>query len=134
MKHGSGHMKYADGSSYNGDWVENEIEGSGVFTAGPVDQLRNGKLIWPANSIYTGQWKDSQRSGHGTLTLQNGDIFEGEWVEGKRNGLGVLRGSDGSVLQEGEWCDDMLVVSEVSKANAQVSEVRTPTASDGEQT
>ena len=41
MKHGRGHFKWADGSTYDGEWFESLIDGVGVYT-------------WPDGKKYDG--------------------------------------------------------------------------------
>ncbi len=106
--HGHGVFTFASGI-YCGEMHSDKFHGVGHFTAGPTDYVKDGRVKWAANSVYDGHFENMQRSRHGTLTWPNGEVFEGQWLEGWRNGQGVLRGSDGTVLQEGEWKDDVFV-------------------------
>ena len=51
-KHGKGAYTWADGSIYDGDWVENRIEGFGAY-------------VWVDGRRYVGQWLNNNMHGHG---------------------------------------------------------------------
>ena len=93
-------MKWASGSSYDGDWVDNKKHGFGVY------KLSNGE-------IYVGEWKFGKRHGKGVNTWGSGsawagDSYDGDWVDGKKHGWGNYRFADDPELEEydGEWVDD----------------------------
>ena len=56
------------------------------------------------NGSYTGQFRQSQRNGHGVYNLPDGSIYDGEFRENIQNGYGVFRWTDGSIF-EGPWRD-----------------------------
>jgi len=40
-----------------------------------------GKLNYEDSIVqYSGEWKNDEASGHGTLRCENGDIYEGEFL------------------------------------------------------
>ena len=56
---------------------------------------------FPDQSVYTGEWLESQRDGRGKLIHMNGDTYEGEWVFDRQCGLGKQLWADGSVYTGG---------------------------------
>ena len=55
---GRGFMHYPDGSTYDGEWSDNDKNGVGTYT------YRNG-------DIYEGGWKDDQKHGKGVYTYKD---------------------------------------------------------------
>lgn len=80
--HGSGTIRYPDGTKYSGDWFEGQMQGEGAIT------LANG-------DAYIGEFKDNQFNGNGTLTKVNGDIYSGFWINGSLSGEGTLTTKQG---------------------------------------
>jgi hypothetical protein len=72
-------MTYADGSKYEGEFNDGNINGKGIMTY--ADQ-----------SKYEGEWNNNRRVGKGTMTYANanGDKYVGEWKNGMYNGRGEL--------------------------------------------
>ena len=86
-------VKFANGSSYEGDEVAARMEGTGLFTTADGDRLQ-------------GQWAKDRLNGHGVVTWANGDCYEGEWRDGKAEGQGVQTWSDGRKY-DGQWRNDL---------------------------
>lgn len=95
-KHGKG--IYEEGSQrYEGDFVEDRMEGKGVFkfesgavyAGGFHNNMFNGKgsYSWPDGSKYEGEWRDNKMHGHGTFTTARGQQFHGEFANGVGPGL-----------------------------------------------
>ena len=63
--------------SYEGNWLNDKIEGEGILT------YLNGNR-------YSGEWKDGKIHGQGEFTWADGSKYEGKWKENKRNGKGKL--------------------------------------------
>lgn len=118
LRDGQGTYFGEDGSTYIGEWKNNEANGLGIekYTSEGV------------NAVYEGEFKDNLRNGQGSLTLSNGASFKGEWVDnllngfvveilsdgrkyegnykdGKRNGQGTFIWPDGQSY-EGEWLNN----------------------------
>ena len=65
-----GTMTFADGTTYTGEFKDDESNGQGTKT-------------FADGSTYTGQWKDGEANGLGTETLPDGTKRTGEWKDGK---------------------------------------------------
>uniref|UniRef100_H3GN51 VPS9 domain-containing protein n=1 Tax=Phytophthora ramorum TaxID=164328 RepID=H3GN51_PHYRM len=126
-REGNGHMHYADGSVYTGDWQADVKCGRGVMTwmAPPgVDELSNPEDAMPLER-YDGEWVNDCQHGFGrhvwlvsplsslstvSPTRMRSSIssphdknwYEGEFHEGLRHGRGVFFYANGA-RYEGEW-------------------------------
>ncbi len=58
---------------------------------------------------YSGQWKDDNKSGYGTLTLKSGSVYAGEFENDLRNGFGTLYSPTGEILNQGQWKGDKFI-------------------------
>jgi hypothetical protein len=91
-----GTMKYPDGSKYVGYFKNDAMYGLGTMT-------------WSNGTIYTGEWRDNQRNGPGTLRVFEDGVFTkeyiGNWENDKKNGSGTMKWSDGDSYT-GEWRDN----------------------------
>lgn len=59
-----------------------------------------------SGAVYSGQWLDGKRNGHGTMTWPEGTRFEGNWHEGHRHGFGKVVCLNGASY-EGHWLNDL---------------------------
>nr|XP_023686995.1 radial spoke head 10 homolog B-like isoform X1 [Paramormyrops kingsleyae] len=78
-RHGKGKIFYNQEmtSWYEGDWVNNTIDGWGVRR-------------YLSGNVYEGQWKDSRRHGEGTMKwLTLGQQYSGHWENGIQHGHGT---------------------------------------------
>ena len=98
--HGFGILIYADGSSYSGEWKENQQHGQGIKTW----KKSQGKV-----AVYKGSYDQGRRHGHGTYTTADGDIYVGNWVNNKRHGQGKMTYKESGKVEEGEWKDDKFI-------------------------
>ena len=88
-----GDFYFADGSTYSGNFVNNELSGFGV-------------LICPGKYNYTGSFMGSLKHGKGKITYENGDFYDGEFYKGKKHGKGVFFWVIEESIYEGDWyCD-----------------------------
>ena len=98
VKHGHGTLTFNDGETYTGQWVDDQMCGSGVYT----DALED---------TYDGQWKYNMRHGHGIHTYDaKCETYEGQWAYDKIDGTGKVMIKDapaGAVQRtfEGQWKD-----------------------------
>ena len=108
LKHGFGkitHSKIVEKQSirdtYEGDWVNDEMNGKGVYT-------------YISGSIYTGHWKSNKHHGKGLLTFSDGSYYDGEWLDHKMHGLGVYVDTKGRKW-EGEFVNGSFKANEQKK-------------------
>ena len=77
--------------------------------SGYVNELRQpdgeGTMKYLDGSVYTGNWVDGVRQGHGKMTYDNG-TYDGEWLNDKKNGEGKYTWNDGRIY-EGGYLDDV---------------------------
>jgi len=73
---------------------------------GDTDEQGNphgrGKLTWPSEKVYEGEFRNGKPHGTGRCNYPFWDIYDGEWQAGKRHGFGVHCYANGDVY-EGEW-------------------------------
>ncbi|KAG2786404.1 hypothetical protein Pcac1_g4460 [Phytophthora cactorum] len=126
-REGRGHMHYADGSVYAGDWKADVKCGQGVMTwmtPRDADELPSPDDATPLER-YDGEWENDCQQGFGRhvwlisplntsagSTSKNGfsvssnphdkNWYEGEFHEGLRHGRGVFFYANGA-RYEGEW-------------------------------
>ncbi|MCB2339957.1 MORN repeat-containing protein [Clostridium estertheticum] len=100
-------INFKNGSSYEGEWEDNRPNGTGIH------YYPNGSIM------YTGEFKNGQRDGIGTVNFEAGGKYEGtgnsyypdgctykgKWKDGKQNGWGVYFYT-GVGKYEGEWVND----------------------------
>lgn len=88
MKHGTGNFFWADGSTYVGEFKNNNIEGKGIYKY--LELIR--KLLFEMNYFYNrwvdgreydGEWKDNKMDGQGLFTWKDGRRYLGEYVDDK---------------------------------------------------
>ncbi|CDJ50447.1 Fbox and MORN domain containing protein, related [Eimeria brunetti] len=109
-RHGFGEQLFADGSRYEGQWVDGVQEGQGL-------------MIWKEPSVqYVGEWKKGTASGWGRQTwIETPDFdsggtwtvgrnlqqnqYEGQFQNGRREGVGAFSYSNGA-RYEGSWVAD----------------------------
>lgn len=92
---GHGSMMYANGDTYEGEFLDGKRNGTGTYK-------------WYQNTIekeYTGQWLAGEYHGNGTMIYSNGDKFEGEWKNNKKEGHGIYTYANGLSF-EGTWEND----------------------------
>lgn len=97
-KHGIGRLRM-NGSTYEGEFREDQKHGQGVLTWDDGRQYRgqfeDGKfhgsavMTWPDGRKYSGQYVDDRKHGEGTFSWQDGRRYQGQWVVGKRHGIGM---------------------------------------------
>jgi hypothetical protein len=111
--HGSGKLKYANGSEYVGQFVDGKRHGQGMikFAYGDKyegefkDDKRDGKGTFKkadGSVVYEGEYKDEKIDGKGTYKWADGSVYEGEYKGGKIDGKGTYTRASGSVY-EGEY-------------------------------
>jgi hypothetical protein len=81
--------------TYNGDWVDDIMEGSGVYR-------------FTTGDVYEGHLHHGEISGQGKMTYVDGSTFEGKWHYGRWSGRGVAVDAHG-IQTEGMWKNSELV-------------------------
>lgn len=83
-----------DGSTYVGEWKDNNFHGIGTFS-------------WPDRTRYHGDWLHGEQTGEGALFLPNGEKYEGNFYANIMSGNGTYSWPTGEVYQ-GEFRNDMM--------------------------
>ncbi|KAH3731629.1 hypothetical protein Pelo_17544 [Pelomyxa schiedti] len=88
---GRGTLKWPDGGTYDGVWLNGDTTGRGVYK-------------WPDGSTCEGEWLNDKRDGGGVCkggqsrggaTGAMVTVYEGEWDRGKWHGVGMWKSPDG---------------------------------------
>jgi hypothetical protein len=116
--HGYGKLTYPNDTTYEGYWIQNIRQPSGIKTYrnGDIYQgicrmpslsipetnerklinlsevMENGigQMIYTNGDVYEGNWSNGKCHGEGKMTFSNGDIYKGNWHVGKRDGIGKM--------------------------------------------
>lgn len=111
-KHGRGVMRFADGRTFVGEYVNGQmIEGKMTYQDGStyagswVDGMRHGRgrCVFADQSIYEGEFREGEFFGYGRMAWSDGGWYEGEWFNGEMHGRGKEVRPDGTLRHEGEW-------------------------------
>jgi len=84
---------FPGGSTYTGDWKEEERTGHGV-------------QVWRDGARYEGEWLTGNAHGQGRFMHPNGDVYEGNWMLDRAHGFGSYTHKDGSMYR-GNWSHDL---------------------------
>lgn len=73
-------------------------DGETIYSGEFIQDKKNGHgvITYKDGSKYTGEFFNDEKEGHGTLISSNGDKYVGNWKHNLQNGYGVLNSSDGS--------------------------------------
>ncbi|XP_077007659.1 MORN repeat-containing protein 1 isoform X2 [Tamandua tetradactyla] len=115
-KHGHGKLLFKDGSYYEGEFVDGEIQGqgcrywassgntySGQFVLGEPQGL--GTMQYKAGGHYEGAFSHGAREGHGLLVEQDGQMYRGAFHSNRKHGHGQMLYQNGDIY-EGDWVLD----------------------------
>ncbi|GFN80045.1 MORN repeat-containing protein 1-like [Plakobranchus ocellatus] len=86
-KHGHGKLLMKDGTYYEGQFINGEINGNGY------------KYFSSSKAKYTGQFLNGEMHGHGIMAYFNGNVYEGQWYKNKKQGFGILSTSEKAVYE-----------------------------------
>lgn len=92
-KSGKGIYRWNDGSTYEGDYINDVRSGKGRF-------------LWANGETYQGDYENDERTGKGIYLWPDGSSYEGDFLAGMRHGNGVFRSNSGTAYS-GEWLDDL---------------------------
>lgn len=91
---GKGKVTNTDGSSYVGDFRDGKMEGRGIF-------------LYANGNTYDGGWLNNVKSGQGTQTLKaSGELYVGQFAGDKRNGKGKATYKNGDIY-DGDWVNGL---------------------------
>jgi hypothetical protein len=95
---GLGVVGFHNGDVYAGQFVDSQMSGTGVVTFADKSKAVG----------YAGEWASNLYSGYGVYYEAGGGRIEGQWRAGKINGPAAKIGSDGKVIEQGTYVDDVL--------------------------
>ncbi len=106
LRDGHAVVKWADGSSYDGDEAGARMEGAGLLTTSAGDRFQGqwahdrlngrGQVVWTNGDRYDGDWRDGKAEGHGVQLWADGHKYDGDWRNDLPDGHGVVTRKDGS--------------------------------------
>jgi len=110
--HGTGVMRWLNGTSYAGSWVHGSMEGKGVSKRGSTTVHRGGylngqrhgagRVFQSDGTVYTGGWHKNTKQGKGRELALDGSVFKGRWMNDRRHGRASTKMKDGTV-QASTW-------------------------------
>ncbi|KAL4432113.1 hypothetical protein ABPG74_014367 [Tetrahymena malaccensis] len=124
-KNGKGVLHFNETSlykKYQGDWLNDKMEGYGVFEFKNGDIYEGylinncfegkGKCIYNQNSTkrqYDGEWVNNNYEGYGILDLKSGDRYEGNFMKGLKQGKGKYFFNEASkfTYYSGDYLNDV---------------------------
>lgn len=119
VRDGEGTQSSPNGSTYKGQWKDNEFDGQGemkfvdgaIYTGEWVKGKRHGvgKMTFSSGNQYVGQWAGDKKHGEGRATFVNGDVFEGTYKDDRRHGKGTTVHADGRPIERAIYADGELV-------------------------
>ena len=83
MCEGLGIMRWADGTSYEGEWRQGLMQGTGIE-------------VYTDGGVYSGQFHGNSRHGIGLYAFADGQAFAGQFNFGLQHGQGILTAADGA--------------------------------------
>jgi len=83
LKNGVGKMVYPNGDIYEGEWIDNKMQGEGTYT------------YKKSGDIYSGSWVADKKSGQGEYEFgADSSVMVGTWVDGQiTTGKWILKGA-----------------------------------------
>jgi hypothetical protein len=85
LPHGNGILKKADGTVYDGSFVNGECTGK-------------AKVTYKSGDVYEGNLVEGKRDGFGRYTAENGALYVGGFNDNVKHGKGYSAFADGSVF------------------------------------
>ena len=84
VREGYGRMYYKNGSKFEGEYVNDKINGFGIYINS------QGRVV------YEGYWKNGKRDGIGIYYCEDGASYKGEWKDNIKQGIGIYAFNDDS--------------------------------------
>lgn len=119
LQHGTGTLRWPDGSEYVGEWTHGQRNGRGeVRSPPPKNMFYTGSFVngvisgfgtmrWKNGDEYTGMFKRGKGHGIGTMLYgSTGDVYKGEFKQGMRHGTGTLSINKSAITFEGKYISD----------------------------
>jgi hypothetical protein len=82
--------RFADGNVYEGEWLNDRMEGVGRYT-------------YASGDAYEGGFSLDRPQGQGVATYSNGNHYEGGFKEGLPSGAGTMLYAAEGVAWTGDW-------------------------------
>ncbi len=126
-RQGNGKCTWADGSSYEGQWFNDQKCGNGIITDNSgnkegffLDDSYIGKITIISESGLSRRPKDFTEAMCENVQIRydNGDVYLGTWYQGRKNGYGRLEHSNRKV-EDGFFLNDRFLGSVYSLENAE---------------
>lgn len=117
MGTGTGYLIFADGTRYDGPFVNGAPQGEGrkvwangnryegYFVQGHM--CGQGNYYQTSGETYKGMWVNDRRQGQGSSTYPDGAHYEGNWLNDQFHGQGTYTDADGEVYS-GNWINGQL--------------------------
>ena len=108
---------------YCGDFVDGKFEGKGIlyykfkektYYEGEFKNNKRhgyGKYYLKAKLKYNGEFKNDEYDGKGTIYFLDGSYYQGGFTNGKKNGNGALYDNRNSIIEEGEFENNITPVN-----------------------
>jgi hypothetical protein len=118
----NGYGKFTNrlGTTYTGEWRDNQRSGFGVETSAaffhPSDPAKEPALAdvlkttggqYLGGHRYQGMWRDDTMNGQGTMIWSGGSRYDGHWRDGKPDGSGTIATADHHTYS-GTWTQGCL--------------------------
>ncbi|MGY8715764.1 MAG: protein kinase domain-containing protein [Candidatus Poseidoniales archaeon] len=115
MEDGYHEINYPDGSRYEGEIINDEKYGQGIYKfpneTKYIGEWKNGKYhgqgihTFADNSRYEGEFKEGKFNGQGIRNFSDNGRYEGNFIDGKKQGQGIYKFPDGAEY-DGQWKAD----------------------------
>lgn len=88
----------------------------------PVVKLKNGNYqnIRFVDGMYSGAFKNNERSGKGKMYYDNGDKYDGDWENDKKSGNGKMIYYTDLSVYDGEWKENKTIWGKYYKADSSI--------------
>jgi len=139
IRSGIGKMIYPNGDIYEGEWVDNKMQGEGSYTYSKTKDIYSGS--WLNNkkhgegryefggdsSVLVGEWQNGQIV-TGTWELKKAGVFTGNFKMGRPLGPGRFDFSNG-IIQDGAYVEEKRGMEEEDEAQGDEDAARAPNVS-----
>lgn len=107
---------WADGSYYEGDFVDGLFHGKGTYYFKESEKTYTGDFVegriegegeakWADGREYSGHFKNGKEEGEGRMLFANGNKYIGSFREGKMHGFALFLDAAKQTKRHGEWRD-----------------------------